>query len=149
MASIELTQAEADALLRMEKRCIDNQQHAFPQMGESLHMLLMSPDMRENFMLDVTRGSIAVSKISYQNRARQIIVLARLDVGGSPHRNPDDSEMPCPHLHLYREGFGDKWAVPVPAEHFSQLQDRWQTFEDFMRFVNITIQPYIERGLFD
>ena len=59
-------------------------------------------------MLDVTRGQIKLTKATYQNRARQVIVLMRLDLDGSTHRNPDDQEIPCPHLHVYREGFGDR-----------------------------------------
>ena len=53
-----------------------------------------------------------------------------------------------PHLHLYREGFGDKWAFPVPPKHFSNLADPWLTLEDFMRFCNVTEPPFIRRGLF-
>jgi hypothetical protein len=37
-----------------------------------------------------------------------MVVLVRLDLGGAPHRNPFDEEIGVPHLHLYREGFGDK-----------------------------------------
>jgi len=83
-----------------------------------------------------------------QNRGRQVVVLVRLDLGGAPHRNPDDEEIPVPHLHLYREGYGDKWAVPVPADRFSNLADIWVTLEEFMRFCSVTQPPYIERGLF-
>jgi hypothetical protein len=69
-------------------------------------------------------------------------------LGGAPHRNPDDEEIGVPHLHLYREGFGDKWAVPLPADRFRNPTDVWVTFEDFLRFCNITQPPHVERGLF-
>ena len=109
---------------------------------------LQSPDKREQFLLDVSRGRIDLLKGAMQNRARQVVVLVRLDFGGAPHRNPDDSEVSCPHLHLYREGFGDKWAVPAPMDKFPRTGDLWGTLEDFMRFCNITRPPHIERGLF-
>ena len=83
-----------------------------------------------------------------QNRARQVVVLVRLDLGGAPHRNPDDEEILAPHLHMYREGYGDKWAISVPADRFTATPDLWVTLEDFMRFCNITQPPHIERGLF-
>ena len=51
------------------------------------------------------------------------------------------------HLHLYREGFGDKWAVPLPADRFQNPADVWATFEDFLRFCNITQPPHIDRRL--
>ena len=75
-------------------------------------------------------------------------ILARLDFGGATHRNPDGEEIGSPHLHLYREGFGDKWAFPVPSDSFADLEDPWRTLEDFMQFCNIIEPPVIRRGLF-
>ena len=99
-------------------------------------------------MLDVSRGRIDLTKGTYQNRSRQVIVLVRLDFGGQPHCNPDGQEIPLHHLHIYREGYGDKWAVPVLADQFSNISDLWQTLQDFMIFCNITEPPFIKRGLF-
>ena len=69
-------------------------------------------------------------------------------LGGAPHRNSDGEEIPALHLHMYREGYGDKWAIPVPADRFTSTTDPWETLEEFMRFCNITQPPRIERGLF-
>ena len=60
----------------------------------------------------------------------------RLDYGGPLHRNPDGEEIPCPHLHIYREGYGDKWAVPIPTQDSPNIHDHWQTLQDFMRYCN-------------
>lgn len=84
---------------------------------------------------------------SAKSRARQVVVLVRLDLNGAPHRNPDESELPCPHLHLYREGFGDKWAIPAPIADFPNPTDLWQSLSDFMRYCHIVQPPYFERGL--
>lgn len=148
MADINLTQAEADALIAMEKHRADEQQHRFPTGGEALILLLHSSDKREQFLLDISRGRIDLAKIKMQNRGRQVVVLVRLDLGGAPHRNPDGEEIPCPHLHRYREGYGDKWPFPVPADRFSNIGDAWATLGDFMAYCNITRPPHIERGLF-
>lgn len=99
-------------------------------------------------MLDLRRGRIDLAKGTYQNRGRQVVVLMRLDFGGAPHRNPDGDEIDSPHLHIYREGFGDKWAMPVPAEAFRDLTNPWQTPDDFMRYCSIVEPPNIRRGLF-
>jgi len=77
-----------------------------------------------------------------------VVVLVRLDFGGHPHRNPDGEEILSPHLHIYKEGYGDKWAIPVPTDRFPNMDDLWKTLEDFMRFCNITEPPFIEKGLF-
>jgi hypothetical protein len=87
-------------------------------------------------------------KVKMQNRGRQVVVLVRLDLGGAPHRNPDGEDIPVPHLHVYREGFGDKWAVAVPADQFTATSDVWRTLDEFLRFCNVTQPPHIERGLF-
>jgi hypothetical protein len=108
MADIDIPQSEADALIGMEKRFVDDSDWTFPASGQRVALPLTSVDRRENFMLDVTRGQIKLTKATFQNRARQAIILLRLDLEGAPHRNPDGEEIPCPHLHVYREGFGDK-----------------------------------------
>ena len=148
MGDANLTQAEADALLALEKRRIDTTEWNYPDFGGQVTVPLVSVEGRESFLLDLRRARIDLAKGTYQNRGRQIVVLARLDFGGAPHRNPDGEEIESPHLHLYREGFGDKWAFPVPSNHFPYLDDPWQTFEDFMRFCKVIEPPVIRRGLF-
>jgi len=133
VADIHLTQADADALLAMEKHRVDDTAYDYPGLGGAIRIPLQSPDKRESFILDVTRSQVNLAKGTYQNRARSVIVLARLDFGGAPHRSPDDQDIPCPHLHLYREGYGDKWAVSVPPASFSDAADRWALLVEFMR----------------
>lgn len=148
MTEVSLTQAEADALFAMEKRRVDATEWDYPQWGGRISTPLVSMDGREQFILDLWRARIDLRKGTYQNRARQVVILARLDFGGAPHRNPDGEEVGSPHLHRYREGFGDKWAFPVPPDSFSNLHDLWLTLEDFMRFCNVTEPPIFKRGLF-
>jgi hypothetical protein len=148
MADLDITQAEADALIAMEKYRADDKDYVFPEPGGRLTIALTSPDKRENFMLDINRAQIKLTKVTYLNRARQAIILMRLDLDGPHHRNPDDQEIPCPHLHIYREGYGDKWAIPAPADRYPDVQNIFSTFEAFMQHCNITELPRIVRGLF-
>lgn len=148
MAEINLTQAEADALIAMEKHRANDERVDFPMGGQSVVLPLQSANRREQFLLDLSRGRIDLLKVKMQNRGRQVVVLVRLDLGGAPHRNPDDTEIAAPHLHVYREGYGDKWAIAVPAERFRNVADVWTTLEDFLRYCNVTQPPQIERGLF-
>lgn len=148
MPDINLTQSEADALIAMEKYRIDETRWDYPGLGGTIIVPLTSQNKRENFLLDIKRSRIDLIKGTYQNRARQTAILVRLDFGGQPHRNPDDTEIESPHLHVYREGYGDKWAMPVPADKFVDIADPWQALDDFMRFCNIIEPPIIERGLF-
>ena len=148
LADINITQAEADALIALEKIRVDDKAWLFPNPGEQLVIPLSSVDKRESFTLDVTRSRIKLTKSSYQNRAHQAIVLIRLDVDGAPHRNPDGIEIPCPHLHIYREGFGDKWATPAPIARYRNTQDLYSTLWEFLDHCNVIQLPQIEKGLF-
>jgi hypothetical protein len=148
MAMTDLLQSEANALIALAKVKVNDDPYDYPGTGGSLIVPLTSQDKREEFLLDIYRGRIDLLKGTYQNRARQIIVLVRIDFGGAPHRNPDGTEVPCPHLHLYREGFGDKWAEPLPIGKFPNIGDLWQTLEDFMNFCNVVDRPAIIKGLF-
>ena len=148
MADINLTQAEAETLMAMEKSSADEKDWLFPSPGGRIAIPLTSLDKRENFILDVTRAQIKLTKATFQNRARATIILLRLDLAGPPHTNPDGVEIPCPHLHIYREGYGDKWAEPAPADRYTKTLDLYSTFEAFMHHCNITKPPRIQKGLF-
>jgi hypothetical protein len=143
----DLKQTEADRLFNLEKRKASDEEVDWP-LGAKVAVQLISLDGREEFILDVSTYSIKVSKITMQNRVRTTAILARLDIDGPTHRNPDDVEIPCPHIHLYREGFNDKWAFPVQGIQFRDLSNRVNTLEDFMRYCNITDPPSFRFGLF-
>jgi hypothetical protein len=148
MDDINLTQDEADKLMAMEKRAADERDWLFPAPGDRVAIPLTSLDKRESFMLDVTRAQIKLTKATYQSRARAAIILIRLDLDGPPHRNSDGVEIPCPHLHIYKEGYGDKWAIPAPLAIYTNTLDLFSTFEAFMGQCNITDPPNIQKGLF-
>lgn len=148
MAEINLTQDEADKLIKMEKKAVDQREWLFPGPADRIIVPLTSTDKRENFWLDLTRYQIKLTKATFQNRARLVIVLYRLDIDGAPHRNPDGQEIPCPHLHVYREGYGDKWAIPAPVPTFPDTSDLFSTLDAFMQHCNIIEPPRIQKGLF-
>lgn len=153
MSEVMLTQSEADALIAIEKHhdtteAANDNSLQLPDLGGKLIIPLICINKREKFSLDMRRSRIDLLKETKQLRGRQVIVLVRLDVGGAPHRNPDDTEISSPHLHIYREGYADKWAIPVPEGKFTNLNDSWKTLLDFMKFCNITNPPKFEKGLF-
>lgn len=145
--TILLTQQEADGLLALEKHFFGNDRFEFPTLGGALRIPLYSEDRREEFSLDITRGRILLEKNTFQARARKAVILVRLDLAGPPHRNPDGEEVNCPHLHLYREGYGDKWAAPLP-EVFAGIGDAVELMDTFMDYCRVVGKPIIERGLF-
>ena len=148
MAEVHLRQTEADELFAMAKVAASAQEFMFPSLGEKIILPLTSVNQRENFHIDVTRSRIKLLKMNYSHRARNVIVLRRLDLNGAPHTNPDGQEMECPHLHVYTEGFADKWAYPISPETFPDLADLYATLHSFMHYCNVTTPPLVVKGLF-
>jgi hypothetical protein len=142
-----LTQQEADMLLVLEKHYRGNERYIFPSFGGALRIPLSSSDNREEFVLDISRTTISL-KNKFQTRARKTIVLVRIDIGGPSHRNPDDTEIPCPHIHFFKEGFADKWAYPL-ATHFKNTTDIASVLREFMDFCAIITKPNIQAELFE
>lgn len=85
--------------------------------------------------------------------------LARLDLGGSKHTNPEVSEPPLPilrkhngrtfnvdepHFHLYVEGFDDRWAIPAVEAGFTQATDLVLAFREFMVHCGVQEMPIIQ-----
>jgi len=148
VSAADLSQAEADRLIGQDKSRKDDTVWDFPDAGSSLKVPLISVDGTEEFLLDVTRSQILVTKGTFQTRWQSVVILVRLDIDGPPHRNPDGTDIPCPHLHLYREGYGDKWARPVTVGEFPGLGDLFDTCTDFMTFCSVVTPPRIQRTLF-
>lgn len=148
MSDIILTQQEGDALLQMDKINIGTSEIELPDLGGSIEIKLSANDGHEKFIINFTKYSINLLKRNHQLRCRKVIGLARLDLFGPPHRNPDGEEVGSEHLHLYKEGFDLKWAYEVPANDFTNLQDTHQTLEDFLRYCHVVQPPLLKKGLF-
>lgn len=146
MADGTISQSDADALLVMDKVRTNDDTFVFPDLGGRIEIPLASHDFRETFSLDINRKRIALTT-GYQTRGRQIVVLARLDFA-APHRNPDGEEIGVPHLHVYREGYGDRWAIQVPEGMLTAPDNSKQVLLDFMAYCHIVNAPTISFGLF-
>ena len=155
-----ITQTEAEHLMAMPKKRLNNDPHNFPLAGEALTIPMKSVDDREQFLLDVSRGSISL-KCTYQSRYQKTIVLVRVDLNGPPHTNPTVDEPPLltlephngetlagKHIHLYVEGYMDKWAIPLPEDKFPRSDDIFATLDDFFKYCNVVEPPTVQRGLF-
>ena len=153
---MELPQSEADRLLSLEKVFVSSDILPFSQTEpfEQTHSL-QSRDHREKFIFDMERGDKKRARLKFQTRAHKIVVLARIDIEGKPHRNPETSphrpgeRFTGVHIHVYREGFGDKIAylpeeLPLFAAPARGDDAGWLlAFLDFCRIVNPPIQTII------
>lgn len=140
----DISDSEALHLIKMAKRSVWAKAMPFPDIGGKLQIPVEAEREKESFFVNINRGRTSSLKVTYQTRARTLIPLARLDVGAS-HQNPDGMHIGSPHLHIYREGFADKWAyelhslpehlafaIPARTTHI----DAW--FNPFLDFCNIS-----------
>jgi len=144
---MSLTQAEADYLIALEKQFVTDDVLILGDTELEFSRPLVSLDGREQFIFDVWRGTLNLKKYKLQLRARVVIQLVRVEVAGAPHVNPDGIVVPCPHIHLYREDYDDKWAFPLSDYPFSDPDDIIVTFSDFAQFCNIQRIPRIQRSM--
>ncbi len=143
-----LQQAEAEALLAMHKRFVDFEAITIsPGLDKTYELIGTGENEKEKFQLDLWRGTIRISKVKYQTRGRKTFVLARLELNGSPHTNPDGTRLDGNHLHIYSEGYEDKWAVPIDASLFRDISSMVTALEDFCRFCNVDALPVIRETL--
>src|SRR3954464_15986370 len=139
-----LTQAEADQLMQMTKRFVRPPASIVIPAGCDETYELATLDKRELFLLDIWRGTLRLTKLKFQNRVRTVVVLARLDIDGAPHTNPDGQRLSGTHLHLFREGYDDRWAHPVDPNVFTLLSDPGTTSHEFCAFSRIEFPPPVQ-----
>lgn len=139
-----MTQEEANGLIQVLKKVLEAGILEagickIPVQGKCGVLRLESVfSQKDNFLIDINRaGHINPKKFTLQLRYRKETLLLRLDVGGPPHTNPDLTIIPCPHLHIWREGEKrpDVWAYEVPVV-FSDVNDKCRTLLDFLRYCN-------------
>ncbi|MFA6923003.1 MAG: hypothetical protein WC223_02005 [Bacteroidales bacterium] len=155
-----ITQQDADFFFLMEKFPEEEKEYQFPNSGQKLTITFTTSDKRENFLFDIYRGSIKITKAVYQNRVRKAYILRRLDFNGAPHPNPEvenvplpilepynGKEIPSPHIHLYVEGFGERWAVPAEMLMKIKGKDIYEIMIDFFKYCNVKQLPNIKKTL--
>lgn len=149
-----LTQFEADTLMALTKRFVDPPSAFSIPPGADDRYELAAVTGREKFILDVQRGTLRVSRLTLNERVRTSIVLVRLDIDGRPHTNPDGSSVGRSHLHLYREGFEERWAIPMHAAkgqdgklQFPEKLDHAQLFRAFCAFCKIENPPMFQEWI--
>lgn len=138
-----ISQPEADALIAMKKSFINPKMVSLKQGIDETYELI-GEDQKERFFFDLWRGVLRLSKYKLQTRGRILVVLVRLDINGSPHTNPDGQILDGTHLHIYKEGFGDKWAYPMEPSVFEDISSVGSTFRGFCKYCNIEAIPYQE-----
>lgn len=143
-----ITQELADYLLKTEKKIIESE-IIFPIQGENIILnSVCINNNQEKLLIDINRkGTLKLTRSTYQGRYQTNIILLRIDIDTKPHRNPDNTIISPTHIHIYREGYGDKWAYPLENyECFLDINKNnlVEVFVKFCEFCNITEIPRIQ-----
>ena len=143
-----ITQAEFDFLMKEDKLFDDLSSPI--QLGPApiqWTRQINAVATKEVFLLDFFRGSFEVSKYTVNKRYRQTVILLRYDNGGR-HTNPDGVLFEGAHVHLYREGYNDKFAFPVSEIGVDKSDSMDAVFSKIMHFCNVKKFPIIEVSMF-
>lgn len=148
--AVLLTQEEADELLEMLKKCASAALN-FPAFGRRADFDVTGiNDKSKKFVISVNRKNRYVNKVSFVARYKSGDVrLLRLDVNPSErHTNPegtDGNTIEGTHLHIYKEGFHDRYAIPFDLKD-KGLDD---TFKSFLERFNVVDIPQIRMQISD
>ena len=137
-----ISQEEYDRLIQIKKVFVEQEEL---NLAYSWSRKLISKTTKDEFILDYNRGGrIDIIKFSYNKRYKTNIILLRYDIGR--HTNPDGNVIKGPHVHLYKEGFNDRWAFPVREIGISpnEQEKREVVLKRIFSYCNIVNYPAIQ-----
>ena len=107
-----LKQQDFERLLKLPKKFLTTDKLEISIAPSSWTRKVISIDNEYEFLLDFYRGRYDLTRFTINKRYKTNIVLLRFDSGGT-HKNPDGKIIRGAHIHLYKEGYEDKFAYPV------------------------------------
>lgn len=141
MASIKITQKEAEELLEMLKNTLVDEIQ-FPSAGKSIEFNVEGETKEDIFVINIFKGKI--NRLKYNIGARVMkngIVLLELHINPSNrHPNPDGELITGNHWHIYSEKYGLKWAFP--ADDINSEDFEKNTISFLIKF-NVVEKPNI------
>lgn len=139
-----ISEKEFNQLMDLEKVLEDESPIILPNNGGKITRIIKSFCEKEDFILNIERGKINLSKVKYQSRYKKTnTILVRIDTNGPRHQNPDGQYINCPHIHIYKEGYGDRWAYKLDENIFSDINNLAALLNDFLKYFNVNKVPNI------
>jgi hypothetical protein len=99
------------------------------------------------FLLDFYRGSFELTRYTFNKRYHQTVILIRYDNAGR-HTNPDGQLFDGAHVHLYKEGYDDKFAYPISEIGINESDSIETKLKKILQFCNVKKIPSIEVPMF-
>ena len=155
MLRLQVTSNLEEMLIQEEADRYIEEQKAFPNpirikagYGSDSAYKLVGKISGEEFIFDVWRKSVRISKTTLQNRVMSVHTLVRLDLDAAPHTNPDGEKISEAHIHIYKEGYNDRWAYRLSDYGDFDTSSTRQLIYDFCAYCNMdTTNISIQEGL--
>lgn len=128
-----LTTEEAIQLIDMLKKYIEKKRFDFPDPGKRIQFSVIGDTKADKFSVNIYRQRINSNGITFQGRTESDnIILMRLDVNPtSAHLNPDGEKIVGTHLHVYKENYGEKFAIPFDVNNKDLFEICFTFFKKF------------------
>ena len=144
-----ITQQEFEQIMKFKKQFKESEQIS---LSNPWSKEIISLESNDTFILDFSnRGPIELRKFKYNKRYRQSIILLRFESSGK-HTNPEGTDgkvFEGPHIHIYKEGYDDKWAFPVSKIGIENIHStKSQILVKFLEYCNVSNYPIIQDNLF-
>lgn len=139
----ELSQEKANNLIAMDKFFTKNKQR-LPQVFEHAKIELSDSAKSITFYFDIDRRGKIELKSTLQNRYETNEILVRLDINGPEHINPDGTKVGRNHIHIYKEGYADRWAYDTDKFGFGVYNSFQEYFFKFCEYCHIQIPSNIQ-----
>lgn len=109
---------------------------------------LNSNDGKNTYNLYLSYGKINIEKISINTVHKQSNkVIVRLDLGNQRHINPDGTIITSDHIHIYKDGYDEKFAYTLDSNEFKSLfpdrKDRTALLKAYLEFIKVMSIPKI------
>lgn len=142
-----ITQLEYEFLMGLQKKFANDQEIEIGPAPIKWTREVNSTESHDLFLIDYHRGKLQLLKYTLNERFRQTVCLIRLDTAGR-HTNPDGIHFDGPHIHIYRDGFDDKFAYPVETAGIKDPTNIGNSVKEFLEFCNIRNVPPIQNSTY-
>ncbi len=155
---MEISQAEADRLITMDKKRCDTKTYTFPAPGMHVEIPLVSTDDSTEFIVNLYHAIIKRNKIQGAELFERNVPLIRMCIGGKGHENPhieaplakfsglEGIDLGENHVHYYVEGYGTSWGYPITISS-SLFYPLSQIAYYFLDLCHVVDRPVIMGGL--
>lgn len=135
---LDLTQSDAESLIKNKKivKNIRPIEFNYPIRGGVLEIEVID-EFKNEYVIGIRQRKIELIKRSHNLRYAKSVTLIRIDYDRE-HCNPDGNNVGIPHIHVYKEGFNDKFAYKLSDYGIiiENQTDIKELLNKFLEFIN-------------